>query len=226
MRKNLADRVAVTGLECHERGVDDALVLARKFFGDDSPHLLDIEMENFADEAEDENVLALVLGGAAERFDGEASDRNADVNETFVVEIRLDVIRIVKQDAAFLKKIEVVLITVLVKRDEKVGFVAGRKDFARADADLENRRAAGNGGRNRHVGHDVLVAAAGEPREKRAGGLNAVLRIARESYNGVVDVLGTQIGALRRRCALRCARGLNLIITWSYRIAHDVQSAP
>ena len=123
----------------------------------------------FADQAEDENVFALVLGRAAERFDGQAGDRHADVNETFVVEIRLDVIRIVKQDAAFFQKVDVVLITVLVKRDEKIGFVAGGKHFAGADADLENRRSAGNGGGDRHVGHDVLSAASGESGEKSAG---------------------------------------------------------
>ena len=33
--------------------------------------LLDIEIENFRDQAEDENVFALVLGRAAERFDRE-----------------------------------------------------------------------------------------------------------------------------------------------------------
>src|SRR2546430_5519895 len=46
-------------------------------------------------------------------------------NKTFVVEVRLDVIRIVKQHAAFAQKIEVVLITVLIKRDEEIGFIAG-----------------------------------------------------------------------------------------------------
>jgi hypothetical protein len=82
--------------------------------------------ENFRDQAEDENVFALVLGRAAERFNGQAGDRHADVNETFVVEVRLDVVRIVKQDAALAEKIDVVLVTVLIKRDQKIGFITGR----------------------------------------------------------------------------------------------------
>ena len=81
---------------------------------------------------------------------------HADVDETFVVEVRLDVIGIVKEHAAFFQKADVVLVTVLIKRDEEVGFVAGGKHFAGAHADLENGGPAGDGGRDRHVGHDVL----------------------------------------------------------------------
>ena len=80
----------------------------------------------FAIRPEHENVFALVLGGAAERFDGQTGDGHADINETLVVEVRLDVVGIVKQDAAFAQKIDVVLVTVLVKRDQKIGFVTGR----------------------------------------------------------------------------------------------------
>ena len=198
LRQNVADRVGVAGRERHERGVDDALVFAGEFFLDQRRQLLDIEMKNLRDQAEDENVFALVLGRAAERFDGQAGDRHADVNETFVVEVRLDVVGIVKQDAALFQKVDVVLVTVLIKRDEEIGFVAGGENFARADADLENRRTAGDRGGNRHVSHDVLVAAAGEPGEESAGALDAVLRIAGEPDDGVVDVFGTQIGALGR----------------------------
>ena len=63
--------------------------------------------------------------GATERFDGESGDRNADIDETFIVEVRLDVVRIVKQHAAFFEKVDVVLITVLIKRDQEIGFVTG-----------------------------------------------------------------------------------------------------
>ena len=198
LRQDIADRIGVAGLKRHERGVDDALVFAGEFFLDQRLQLLDIEMENFRDQAEDENVFALVLRRSAERFDGQSGDRHADVNETFVVEVRLDVVGIVKQDAAFFQKADVVLVTVLIKRDEEIGFVARGEDFARADADLEDRRPAGDGGRDRHVGHDVLVAASGEPREESAGALDAVLRISREADDGVVDVFRAKIGALRR----------------------------
>ena len=196
VRENIADRVGVAGLERHDRGVGDALVFAREFFVDQIVFsLLDIEMEDLRDQAEDEDVFALVLGRAAERFDGQAGDGNADVNEAFVVEIGLDVVGIIKENAAFFQEADVVLVAVLIKGDEEIGFVAGGEDFARADADLENRRPAGNRGRDRHVGHDVLVAAAGEPGEKRAGALDAVLRIAGEADNGVVDVFRAEIGA-------------------------------
>ena len=198
VRENFSDRVGVAGLERHERGVDDALVFAGEFFADDLFQLLDIEMKNFRDQAEDENVFALVLRRAAQRLDRQAGDRHADVNEAFVVEIRLDVIGIIKQDAAFSQEVDVVLVAVLIKGDEEIGFVAGGEHFARADADLEDRRPARNGGGNRHVSHDVLVAAAGEAGEESAGALDAVLRIAGEADDGVVDALRAQVGALRR----------------------------
>ena len=198
-REQVADGIGVAGLERHERGVDDALVFAGEFFADQGLQLVDVEMENFRDQAEDENVFALVLGGAAERFDGEAGDRHADVNEAAVIEIGLDVIGIVKEHAALFQKADVVLVAVLIKRDEEIGFVAGGEDFAGAHADLENGGAAGDGGGNRHVGHDFLGAAAGEPGEERAGALDAVLRITGEPDDGVVDVFRAEIGAVRGR---------------------------
>ena len=229
LRQDVADGVGVAGRERHDGGVDDALVFAGEFFFDQRRQLLDIEMEDFRDQPEDENVFAFVLRGAAERFDGEAGDRHADVNEAFVVEVGLDVIGIVKENAAVFQKADVVLVAVLIKRDEEIGFVAGGEDFAGAHADLENGRAAGDGGGNRHVGHDVLIAAAGEAREESAGALDAVLRIAGEANDGVVDVFGAKIGAVRgrsglRRCRARTGRGrvlhLNLGIGWCDGIAH------
>jgi hypothetical protein len=43
-----------------------------------------------------------------------------------VVEVRLDVVRIVEHDAALADEADMVLVTVLVKRDQKIGFIAGR----------------------------------------------------------------------------------------------------
>src|SRR5207248_5633594 len=126
-------------------------------------------------------------------------DRHADINETFVVEVRLNVVRIVKQHAAFFEKVDVVLIAVLIKRDQKIGFVTGREHFARAHADLKNGRSARDGGWNRHISHDVVVAASGQSREKRAGGLNSVLRISGKADDCVVDIFRTKIRAVRRR---------------------------
>src|SRR5437764_11218126 len=115
-----------------------------------------------------------------------------------------------------------VLITVLIKRDQKIGFVAGGKNFTGTDAYLKDRRPSGNRRGDRHVGHDVLIAATGESGEKRAGGLNSILRITGESNDGVLNVFRSKIGALRRR--RRGNRGrvrlLDLGGAWSYRIAH------
>ena len=117
MGQDLADRIRVTSLERHQRRVDDALVFAGEFFADQFFELLDIEAENFRDETEDEDVFAFVFGGAAERFDRQSGNGHADINETFVVEVWLNVVRIVKQHAAFFQEIEMVLVTVLIKRD-------------------------------------------------------------------------------------------------------------
>ena len=100
-----------------------------------------------------------------------------------------------------------VLVTVLIKRDEKVGFIASREYFAGTDPDLKDRRAAGDRGRDRHVSHDVLVAAPGQPREKRAGGLNSVLRIAGQTDDGVLNIFRAQISAVRCRTGRRGRSG-------------------
>src|SRR5207237_9992867 len=189
MRQDLDDGVSVAGRKRHDGGVDDALIFTGELFFDQRRQLLGIKMKNLRDQAEDENVFALVFGRAAECFDCQSGNGYADINKTFVVEVGLDVVRIVKQDAAFFEKVDVVLITVLIKRDEKIVFVTGRQNFARAHPDLEDRRAARDGGRDRHVSHDIVVAAAREPREKSAGGLNAVLRIPGETEYRVITCL-------------------------------------
>ena len=68
-----------------------------------------------------------------------------------------------------------------------VGIVASRQNLAAADAHLENGRAAGNGGRDGHERHDFLLAAAGQPRQKATDGLYAVLRIAGDADDRLVD---------------------------------------
>ena len=71
-----------------------------------------------------------------------------------------------------------VLIRMLVKRQQHIGLVPGAEHFARADAHLENRRPAGNRRGDGHERHDLLFAASGKPRQETANGLNPVLRIA------------------------------------------------
>src|SRR6202165_4588451 len=176
--QHVADRKGVAGGKGHDGGVNDAFVFAGELFFDQRRQFLDIETKNFRDQTENKNVFAFVLGCSAKRFNRQTCDRDADIHKTFVVEVGLNVVRIVKQHAAFLEKVDVVLITVLIKRDKKVGFIAGRQHFTCAHANLKDRRSTGNGGLDRHISHDVVVAASGESREKGAGGLNSVLRIA------------------------------------------------
>ena len=70
MRQHLADGIRVASCKRHDSSVDDALVFARELFFNQPGQLLDIEGENFRDQAEDENILALILGRPAQRFDG------------------------------------------------------------------------------------------------------------------------------------------------------------
>ena len=88
---------------------------------------------------------------------------------------------VVEHDAAFLERADVALVGMLVERQQHIGLVAGAEHFARADAHLENRGAARNGRRDGHEGHHLLVAAAGQPRQEAADGLDAILRIARDA---------------------------------------------
>jgi hypothetical protein len=87
----------------------------------------------------------------------------------------------------------------LIERDQKIGFIASRQHFTGTDADLKDRWSTGDCGRDRHVGHDVLVAASGEAGEKRAGSLNSVLRITSETNHGVLNIFRAQIGTVRTR---------------------------
>ena len=70
------------------------------------------------------------------------------------------------------------LVAMLVKRQQHVGIIARAQHFAAADAHLENGRAAGNRGGNGHERHDLLLAAASQPGQEAADGLDAILRIA------------------------------------------------
>src|SRR5207237_1796331 len=138
MRQELDDGVSVAGRKRHNGGVDDALIFTGKLFFDQRRQLLDIKMKNLRDQAEDENIFALVFGRAAECFDCQSGNGYADINKTFVVEVGLDVVRIVKQDADFFEKVDVVLIHVLIKREEQNGIVTRRKDYDLTHEDLND----------------------------------------------------------------------------------------
>ena len=68
-----------------------------------------------------------------------------------------------------------IFVTVLIERHEHIRLIAGGEDVAGAHAHLEDRRTARNGGRDRHVRHDVLVGTAGEAGEEGADRLDAIL---------------------------------------------------
>ncbi len=87
-----------------------------------------------------------------------------------------------------------VLVAMLIESDQEVRLVAGRQYFAGADAYLENRRPARDGGRDRHVGHHFLVAAAGQAGKHGASRLDAILRVAGQTNDGITDVLRAQVG--------------------------------
>jgi hypothetical protein len=61
------------------------------------------------------------------------------------------VVGIIDEHAALFQEVDVILITVLIKCDEEVSLIAGREDFARPDADLKDRWAAGDGSRLRQA---------------------------------------------------------------------------
>jgi hypothetical protein len=117
--------------------------------------------------------------GAADGFDGEARNGNANVPVIiFPFLLRFNVVGIVEHDAALFQGIDVVFVGMLVKSKQHIRVIARAQNFTRADAHLENGRAAGNRRGNRHERHDFLLAASGQAGQETANGLNAVLRIA------------------------------------------------
>src|SRR5258708_6237380 len=106
---------------------------------------------------------------------------------------------IIKDNAAEFERFDMVFVAVLVKAEQHVRLVAGAKNFAAADADLENRRSAGNCGGNRHKGHDFLFATPGEARKETADGLNTILRITGDTDDRLVNFQNFGRATRRRR---------------------------
>ena len=193
--------MAVAGMERRQRVVHDALVLAAKALGNQFFQLRHVEIEHPRNEAERVNVFALVLGRAADGLDRQRGNGNADVVIVLLpFGLGLDVVGVKQHDAALFERVDVAFVGMLVKRQQHVGLVARAEHFARADADLENGRPAGNGGGNGHEGHDFLFAAAGQPREEPADGLDAVLRIAGDADHRLVDLRNFRRATRRRGC--------------------------
>ena len=55
------------------------MIFAAETFGDELLELADVEIENFCEQAERVDVFALVLRSAADRFNGEGGNGDADV---------------------------------------------------------------------------------------------------------------------------------------------------
>jgi hypothetical protein len=93
-REQTPDRVAVSGLERHKGGVYDALILTAESLSNQVLQLLGIKVKDRGDQSKNENILALILCGTAERLNSEPCYRNPHINEAFVIQIRLNLIRV------------------------------------------------------------------------------------------------------------------------------------
>jgi len=90
-----------------------------------------VEVEHPRQQAERVNIFALVLGRAANGFDRQRGNRNADVMIVLLpFGLRFNMIGIEKHDAAFFKRTNVVLVRVLIKREQQVGIIARAQDLA------------------------------------------------------------------------------------------------
>ena len=195
--------MGVARMERRQRVVQNALILAAETFAKQLFQLGHIQVKHLGNQAQRIEVLALVFRRAANGFDRERGNRDADmVKITLQFRLWLHMVRIIKDNAALLERRQVPFVRMLVKREQHIRLVAGAQHFARADAHLEDGGTARDRGGNRHERHDFLLAATSQPREKAADGLDAVLRVARNADHHFVD-LRYFLRAARRRCT-RC----------------------
>ena len=136
----IVGRVGIARVEGEHRVANDVLVLAAEALLDQGRQLVDVEVENPRQKAQDEDILALVLGGAADRLDGAARDRHADRREALVLGVGFDVVGVVDQHTARSEEFEVALVAVLIERYEVIRLVPGGEDVAGAHAHLKNGR--------------------------------------------------------------------------------------
>ena len=176
------DLVPVAAVETIQRVLHDRRILSAEALLDQLRELRHIQIKHPRDEPECVDIFPLVAPRPADGLDGEA--RNGDAHMAISPEeflVRLHMIRIIKHDAAALQRTDVVRVAVVVKAQQHIRLIARAQHFAGADAHLENRSPARDGGRDRHERHHILLAAPREPREEAADGLDAVLRIARNA---------------------------------------------
>ena len=168
-------------------------------------------MKDSGQKSQHEDVFSFVFRGSSKRLDGETGDWHAHMNELFLVGIGLNVVGVVKQHPALAKKIDVVVVAVLVQGDEEIRLVPCREDLARPDAHLKDGWPSRNGRGDGHIGHHILRTAARKPRQQSAGRLNSVLGISSEANDGVANAFGSQIRAhstgIGRRRILQSRKG-------------------
>ena len=187
---------AKAGVEGQQRVAQHAFVFLAELAAHDGDELFLVQVEDGADHAQHEQVLAAVARGAADGFDGGGGERHADVVDVALVLEFVDLAAVVDADAAVAQRAEVLVVAVLVEGHEHIRLIACVEHFTGAKVHLENGRPAADGGRDGHVGHHLLRCASGEARQKAADGLDAVLRISREADDSVAELFSRN----RRGC--------------------------
>ena len=157
----LPERMAVAGMKGRQRVVHDALVFAAETFADQFLEFRHIQIEHLGDQSPERKCFCLCLWPCRRwlRPSGRKSGRRHD-DTPFAIPASAPRGRNRTGQSALFQGIDVVLVGMLIKGQQHIGFIAGAQDFARANPHLENRRPAGNRRGNGHEGHDFLFAAA------------------------------------------------------------------
>src|SRR5262245_53185146 len=118
-------------MESRKRILDDALVFAGEAFLNQFFKFWHVKVEHTRDETECINVLTLILGRTTNGFNRQARNWNAHV-VIFLLPfgLWLDMVGIVKSDAALLERGDVVFVGMLIESEEHVGFIPGAQNFA------------------------------------------------------------------------------------------------
>ncbi len=77
--QHVAQRVIVAGLESGQGVVQHAGILAAEPLADERLELGDVQVEDAGHQAQRKDVLALILGRAADRLDGQIGNRHPDM---------------------------------------------------------------------------------------------------------------------------------------------------
>ena len=164
------------------------LRFSTEFLSNNPGHLLAVQLVDSAEQTENKDVFPSRFGASANRFDSCRSEGDSDVDDPTLVFQFFNIIAIVKADASIFESVKMTIIGMLVKRDQGIGAISGVEDLSRAEVDLKNRRSAGDGAGNRHVGHDLLSSGAGELTKEGPHRLNTVLGVAGEADDSVTKI--------------------------------------